>query len=141
MAVSGFCIALQVPINSRLRVAVESPVLSATISFVVGGVLLLLIAALGLLGGMGTGWAGMKTAPVWSYLGGVCGACYVLCAILAISRVGAAVTIASAIFGQQVASLLVDTFGWFGVTRVAPTPTRLLGALLLFAGVLLMQRK
>jgi transporter family-2 protein len=141
MIASGFCIALQVPINNRLREAVGSPVMSATVSFVVGIAVLLCLAALGLLGGTGTGWAGLRGAPAWAYLGGLCGACYVLCAILAITRVGAAVTIASAVFGQQVASLLVDTFGWFGVARVAPTPTRLLGALLVFVGVLLLQRR
>ncbi len=141
MAASGFCIALQVPINSRLREAVASPVLSATISFIVGTVALAVIAALGWLGGTGTGWAGLRSAPAWAFLGGICGACYVLFAIVAIARIGAAVTIGSAIFGQQVASLLVDTFGWFGATRVPPTPTRLLGALLLFLGVLLLQRR
>ena len=141
MAAAGFCIALQVPINNRLREAVASPVMSATISFVVGTAVLLLIAALGLLGGTGTGWSGVRSAPAWAFLGGICGAFYVLFAILAISRIGAAVTIAAAVFGQQVASLLVDTLGWFGATRVPLTPARLTGALLLFLGVLLLQRR
>lgn len=137
----GFCIATQVPINSRLREAVASPVLSAAISFAIGTLAMLLMTALGVLGGVGSGWEGMRLAPAWAYLGGLCGASYVLFTILAIPKLGAALTVASAVFGQQVAALLVDSLGLFGVVRVPLTLTRLAGAALVFAGVLLVQKK
>lgn len=140
-ALGGFAIAMQVPINSRLREAVASPVMSATISFVTGAAALLLITGTGALGGTGLGWAGMRTAPAWAYLGGLCGVCYVLFAILALPKVGAAVTIASAVFGQQAAALLVDSLGLFGVPRVPLTTARLAGAVLVLLGVWLVQRK
>ena len=63
MALAGACISVQGPINARLRTAVGSPVLSAAISFLSGGLILCLIVATGAFGGTGTGWKGLQTAP------------------------------------------------------------------------------
>jgi uncharacterized membrane protein YdcZ (DUF606 family) len=46
--------------------AVESPVLSAAISFLSGGLVLLCIMATGAFGGMGAGLRGMQSAPLWA---------------------------------------------------------------------------
>ena len=43
--------------------------------------------------------------------------------------------------GQLGAALALDTFGWLGLPRLPLSPTRILGALLLLAGVLLIQWK
>ena len=51
MFLAGFCISLQGPISARLRVAVESPVMSATLSFLSGTLALLCITATGVFGG------------------------------------------------------------------------------------------
>src|SRR5579884_4067078 len=121
VVVSGFLLPVQIALNGRLRTALDSPIMAALISFLVGTAALLLATQLGLLGGRGSGLAGLRTAPGWAYLGGLCGAFYVLLAIVALPRVGAAVTVASAILGQQVASLLLDTFGWLDVPRIPLT--------------------
>jgi bacterial/archaeal transporter family-2 protein len=141
MIVAGFLISIQGPINLRLRLAVESPVLSAAISFLSGGLALLCIMATGAFGGVGAGLRGMQSAPLWAYLGGAVGVSFVLGSIVAIPKVGVAVVICAAILGQMVGSYLTDTFGWFGVERVPFNPVRLVGIGLLFVGVLLVQRK
>jgi transporter family-2 protein len=141
MVAAGFFISIQGPINARLRAAVESPVLSAAISFLSGGLFLLAIMATGALGGVGGGFRGMQSAPLWAYLGGVLGVTFVLGSIVAIPRVGVVVVICAAILGQMVGSYLADTFGWFGVARVPFNPVRLVGIVLMLAGVLLVQRK
>ncbi len=141
MVVAGFLISLQGPINARLRLAVESPVLSAAISFLSGGLLLLLLMLAGAFGGCGAGIRGMLTAPVWSYLGGVLGTTFVLGAIIAIPQAGAVVVICAAILGQMIGSYLTDTYGWFGVTKVPFDPIRLAGVGFLILGVFLVQRK
>jgi bacterial/archaeal transporter family-2 protein len=41
MLLAGFCLSIQGPINSRLRLALESPVFAAAISFLSGGFILL----------------------------------------------------------------------------------------------------
>ncbi len=141
MMLSGFGLGAQLVLNSRLREAVESPVLSALVSFTVGGALLAILMALGLFGGAGNAPAGFRGLPFWAFLGGICGAVYVVASIVALPRIGAATTVCATVLGQQVISLLFDTFGWLGVPRTPLTPGRLVGAAMLFVGVVLMQRK
>src|ERR1700722_3381323 len=141
MVLAGFFISIQGPINARLRLAVDSPVLSAAISFLSGGILLLGIMATGAFGGTGAGVKGMQSAPLRAYLGGALGVSFVLGSIVAIPKVGVVVVICAAILGQMVGSYLADTLGWFGVERVPLNPVRLVGIGLLVLGVLLVQRK
>jgi transporter family-2 protein len=141
MVIAGFLVSLQGPINARLRLAVESPVLSAAISFLSGSLLLLLVMAAGVFGGAGAGIRGMLNAPIWSYLGGALGTTFVLGAIIAIPQVGAVVVICAAILGQMIGSYLTDTYGWFGVAKVPFDPIRLAGVGFLILGVLLVQKK
>jgi transporter family-2 protein len=138
MISAGFCIAIQGPINFRLRLAVESPLLSSAISFLSGGLILTCLTAA--FGG-GTGFKGMQTAPTWAFLGGLLGIGYVLGNILSIPRLGAVTTICSAILGQMLGSCLVDTFGWFGVAKLPLSFMRLVGIVLLIVGVILVQRR
>ena len=141
MFLAGFCISLQGPINARLRVALESPVMSATLSFLSGTLVLLCITGTRVFGGTGAGLRGMQSAPAWAYLGGILGATFVLGSILAIPEIGVVVAICAAVLGQMVGSYLTDTFGWFGLNKVPFDPLRLLGIVLLVLGVLLVQRK
>jgi len=141
MFAAGFFVSIQGPVNTRLRVAVESPVLSATISFLSGGLVLLCIMATGAFGGTGAGLRGMQSAPFWTYLGGTLGITFVLGSIIAIPEVGVVVAICAAVLGQMVGSYLADGFGWFGLNKVPFDPLRLLGIALLVLGVLLVQRK
>ena len=141
MFLAGFCISLQGPINARLRVAVESPVMSATLSFLSGTLALVCITATGVFGGAGAGFRGMQSAPAWAYLGGIMGVTFVLGSILTIPETGVVVAVCAAVLGQMVGSYLADAFGWFGLNRVPFDPLRLLGIVLLVLGVLLVQRK
>jgi len=138
MISAGFCIAIQGPINFRLRLAVESPLLSSATSFLSGGLILICLTAA--FGG-GTGFKGMQTAPAWAFLGGILGIGYVLGNILSIPRLGAVTTICSAILGQMIGSCLVDTFGWFGVTKLPLSLARLAGIVFLIAGVIFVQKR
>ena len=141
MVAAGFFVSIQGPINARLRIAVDSPVLSAAISFLSGGLLLVCIMATGAFGGTGAGLRGMQTAPWWAYLGGALGVSFVLGSIVSIPQVGVVVVICAAIVGQMVGTYLVDTFGWFGVEKVPSDPIRLAGIGLTVLGVLLVQKK
>ena len=63
MVVAGICVAIQGPINARLRLAVGSPVFSATFSFFSGALVLFSVMAAGLFGGSGSGLRGLQIAP------------------------------------------------------------------------------
>ena len=118
---------------------VGSPALSALISFLVGGVALGLLTALGALG---RGRLSELTgSPWWVWIGGLFGAFYVVLAVIGVQKVGSAVVISCAVFGQMTAALALDSMGWLGVPRAPLNLWRVLGALLVLAGVLLIQAK
>jgi bacterial/archaeal transporter family-2 protein len=132
---AGVVLIVQVGVNSSLRGAVGSPVMAALISFLVGSAGLLVFLLL-----MRVRWpdrAQLTAAPAWAWLGGLLGAFYVVSTIIVGPRLGAAALLALIVLGQLVTSLLVDNFGWLGFPEQPLTPLRLLGALMLFGGVLL----
>ena len=139
IALSGVGLGLQAAVNARLRAAVGSPALSALISFGVGSLLLAVLTLTRVLGP--NRLAGVEGAPWWIWLGGLFGAFVVMTAILGIPKVGAGGVIAATVFGQLLAAMALDTFGWMGVPRTPLTLWRAVGAVLLFVGGLLIQRK
>ena len=139
MVAGGLGLAVQAAINSRLRLGVHNPILSALISFLVGAVAL---AVVYMTGAAGRGRLNdLGTLPWWAWIGGLFGAFYVAASAQAVPRIGTALVIACAVLGQLVAALALDSAGWLGVPKVPLNGWRLLGAGLLFVGVLLMQRK
>jgi transporter family-2 protein len=56
------------------------------------------------------------------------------------SRLGAASLLSLVVAGQMLASSVIDHFGLLGIARHPATPSRVVGALLLVAGVVLMRR-
>jgi len=137
MVVAGGFIALQSPINSHLGRAVGA-VQGAFLSFAVG-TLVLLVAALAARGGLGRlGHAGEVSWIYWT--GGVLGAGYVTMALLGVRSLGTGGVIAATIAGELTVAVLIDQFGWFGVTQQAITPVRVAGIVLLGLGVLLVVR-
>jgi len=61
-------------------------------------------------------------------------------AILLLPRLGTAALIALFVLGQMIASLAFDQFGWFGAPKHPVDALRVLGAVLLVAGVVLIRR-
>lgn len=84
--------------------------------------------------------AQLVAVPAWAWLGGLIGAFYVAVVTIAGPRLGALLVLSLTVTGQMLASLLVDHFGALGFTHQPITLTKLLGAALLFAGVLLVAR-
>jgi transporter family-2 protein len=135
---AGCLVGMQAPINSRLGRAVGS-VQAASFSFLVGTVALLLIAAF-VHGGLGSlGHAGR--APWWAFVGGLLGAVYVTVALIAVRTLGASGLTAVVIAAQLAISVAIDRFGLLGIARQSISAHRILGLVLLAAGVVLVVRK
>jgi transporter family-2 protein len=135
---AGVLLPVQAGLNAQLRSALGSPVAAALVSFLVGtaglaAVALLLRTPLPL----GRAWA--ATTP-WQWSGGLIGAVYVLAAIVLAPRLGAATLIAAVVAGQMMTSLVLDQYGLVGFPVHSLTPVRVLGAALVIAGVVLIQR-
>ena len=136
--VAGMALPTQFAINSQLRNVVGGPVLAAGISFVVGTVVLLVATVV--IRRAVPDLGSVVGAPWWMYLGGLLGAGFVLASVILTPRLGAATTIGLFLAGQVFASIIIDHFGLFRVAVQEATAPRFLGALLILAGVFLVQR-
>lgn len=140
VVLSGLALPVQDALNAQLRGGVKSPMLGAMISLVVGATALL---ALTLFRVMGQGeLAGLAKTPWWVWVGGgLIGALGVTVALIALPKVSAGVVIAATVFGQLLAALVIDHFGWLDVPQVKLNPWRICGAILLFIAAIMMQKK
>lgn len=134
---AGAMIALQAPTNVMLARAGGSPVFAALISFAVGTVALL---AVWLASGHRPGLAPFNALPWYAWVGGVYGAVYVAIAAYAAPRIGLAALITVGVAGQILMALWLDHVGAFGLVRQPANLTRIAGALLVVAGVVLVRR-
>ena len=139
LAVGGL-IPIQTAANSRLRLSVgNKPVVSALISFTVA-LCVAVIATAVLQGNPVPQFADGVSAPWWVWLGGAMGVCFVLGNILLFPRLGAVQTVVLPILGQVVMGLLVDRFGLFGAPVLGVTFMRVLGAVVVLAGIVMVLR-
>lgn len=135
----GGLIALQAPINSQLGRTVGTWQ-AAFVSFAVGTVLLLGIAALAK-GGLGDiSRVRDLSSPVY-LTGGVLGAAYVTTVLVSVRTLGAGGVVAATIAGQLTASVALDHFGVLGVAKSPITLAKVAGVLLLAVGVWLIVRE
>lgn len=129
---------LQAGVNSQLARWVGHPVLAALVSFVVGTLALAAYCAavrpqLPTLGSL-------SQTPWWVWVGGLFGAFFVAAAATFAPRLGAATFISITIAGQMLAAVLIDHYGLLGFQPRPVGLMRLLGVLLLVAGVALVRK-
>lgn len=135
--VAGAMIPFQAGVNVQLATWIGGPIRAALVSFVVG-TLALLALALAFTRGMPSG-AKLAEMPWWLWLGGFVGALYVYGSIVTAPRLGAVTLVAAIIAGQLLASVVIDQYGWVGFEEHPVTPGRLVGLVLLAAGVALVR--
>ena len=136
--VAGMMMPTQAAINNKLATYVQSPVLAAFFSFAVGliGLFLYMLAAKIPLQNL----ANVKSAPPVSWLGGLCGAFFVTAVVISVPRLGIALTFSILILGQMLITLPIDHFGFLGIPVREINLPRLLGVILVIAGVFLIRR-
>ena len=135
---AGCLVGMQAPINSRLGKTVGS-LQAASFSFLVGTAALLLIRRSCAAGSAAS--ASVGQAPWWALVGGLLGAVYVTVALIAVRTLGASGLTAVVITGQLAISVVIDRFGLLGVARQPIGAQRVLGLVLLVAGVVLVVRR
>ncbi len=136
-AAAGALLPLQGAVNASFMRVLGAPLAVALSSFAVAalGMFAVFLAARGAGLAERPQAAGLSAMPWWGWLGGLVGACYVTSVFTAMPRIGAASTVGFTIAGQQLVSILIDRFGLLGLPGGAVSRTRLLGALVLLAGV------
>ena len=134
---AGVSVATQQALNGGLRSSLGSPAWAALFSYV-GGLLTMIVVVIAL-GEHLPPWKAMASAPWWAWSGGVFGGIFILLAILLLPPLGSATLIALIIAGQMLAAITLGHFGAFGLAQHPISISRLLGAALLIAGVILIK--
>ena len=132
--VMGSILPIQAALNGKLMRTFGHPIIGATISFLTGTIVLF-IYAFAVKANFQTSL--IKETQWYHWVGGIIGAIYVTGIIMIIPRLGAALAFSLIVAGQLMMSVLMDHFGLLGVPVNPVTPTKILGFLLLLAGVIL----
>lgn len=134
----GLLLPLQAGINASLRKYLAHPLWAGVGNFTVGLLAIVLIALLTRVPAPALGH--LAHAPWWAWLGGLLGATLVVTSLIAAPVLGAALLIACLVGGQLVSSVVIDHMGWAGYPVKPIDAGRVIGVILLIAGVLLIQR-
>jgi bacterial/archaeal transporter family-2 protein len=133
----GLALPLQAGANAQLARILPHPLSAALVSSMISTlslapIMLVFKAPL-------PGFAALTGAPAWYFVGGLFGVAFLIVAILAAPELGAATFMAVAVAGQMASSVVLDHFALVGFPERPATPARLLGVVLVVAGVALVQ--
>lgn len=132
----GAVIATQAPLNAALARHTGDPIVTAIISFMVGFMPLLCLMVLR---GRYPSAEALLAAPWYAWLGGLCGAYFVVAVILTAPVLGVLTLVTAAVLGQLLAATTLDALGAFGLPQQAITWKRL-AAVALAATALVLSR-
>lgn len=136
--VTGMIMAIQSSVNGHLGTVLHSSVFAVTISFSVS--LLCLLVGLCL---ARTDWRNLlNVVPAvkrqwWVIIGGFLGILFSLSSAWLVPIIGTGEVVVFSLFGQLLFSTLIDQWGLFGAQQKPVSRQKVLGLLLLLAGVLL----
>lgn len=132
-ALVGLSLPVQTAVNARLQHFLGSPLSASFVSFAVGTLVVWLVA----LPGWPQGPLALQGIPWYAWTGGITGLVGVTLYIVLFPRLGGIQTVLLPILGQIVMSMLIDSFGWFGMEPKPVSAARLGGGLIALAGVCL----
>jgi transporter family-2 protein len=136
--IAGAVLPLQALINARLAAQIGGPILASAVSFQIGAIALFLLH-----GCLRLPWPASATLiamPIWFWVGGFLGACYVTGATMSVPKLGAAGMVSLVIVAQVIGATILDQTGFLAVVSRELGSLRILGAFLLLAGAVLVVR-
>lgn len=138
ITVVGAALPAQAGVNALLRRFAGHPLWAALANFTVG---MLVLAGVALaLRVPAPSVAKLGEAPWWAWLGGLSGATVVTAGLIAAPRLGATLLVGCLLAGQLLSSVFLDHFGLLGYPMRAVSTTKVVGVVMLAAGVLLIER-
>ena len=134
--IAGIASTVQASVNTEARRFFRSPFITAGLNFMVAW---LCLAAFILFNEHALSVPVHEIAknPPWIWLGGVCAIIIVTLNIVCVPKLGAAGNVMILNFGQIVTGLVIDHFAMFGADEARMSFMRLTGAVLVFAGLVL----
>jgi transporter family-2 protein len=136
---AGGCIALQASANSKFRQTLDSepwatPIWASYLS--ICGTILSASLALLILRPPAPTWDSMRSTQWWNWIGGPLGTLIVLAGAYLTRSLGAAPFLCLMIAGQLVFGVVLDHYGLLGLAQTRVTVGRVVGVLLVVAGVI-----
>jgi len=135
---AGASLVVQVALNANLRAALTSWSWAALVSYLGGTVLMLVILLVQREPRPST--STLASIPWSAWTGGLFGGVYIILSIILLPRLGAAAVVAFVLSGQMLTALVFDHYGLMGLAPHPITPLRLVGAMLLISGVVLIRQ-
>lgn len=136
---AGTAVAFQGPMNSTLGIKVKNIDFPTLWSFVAGSIVLLVYFFLikrYTLPSMQL----FKTVPWWAYLGPIVGIIYVFSVVLVIPKLGAGNATVILLLAQTLTAVILDHFGLVGLPVNPINLYKIIGLLLMFAGVIFVNK-
>ncbi|HVU94486.1 MAG TPA: DMT family transporter [Puia sp.] len=134
----GALLPVQAGLNSRLGKSLDSPLFASMFTFVVGAVSLAVCLPFAR---ESFTWKAARAASVSEWIGGgLTGAIFITLTMLALSRLGMALTFGLVVAGQMVVAVLLDHFGVLIELAHPFNGWRFLGIVLIISGVVLVRR-
>lgn len=135
--VLGMLLTWQAPMNAEAGRRLMSPALAAMLSLSVS-MALVAVAAMATVRTLPTA-GNFAGAPWWMWVGGVCGALFLVSSQLIVPRIGTVMFLLAVIFGQMVGALIADGFGLFGLPVQQLSMGKIAGAAIVLTGAIVYQ--
>jgi transporter family-2 protein len=133
----GAILPMQAAINARLAKTSGNPVMAAFISFAVGTLALMIFL---LIAGQFHFKFVSSSTPWWIWTGGILGTFFVAGIVILLPKLGVVLSFSLVLAGQMFAAIVFDQFGLLGVAVREISPGKIIGAVLLVIGVVLIRK-
>lgn len=134
---AGALLPTQAAYNTRLGESLNSSVYASLISFAIGTLALLVYV---LVSRQTATTENLRSLPAYIWSGGVLGAVYVTLIVVLYPRLGPSLSFCLVVLGQLVVSLIFEHFKILTAEQHLITWPRVLGVVLVIAGIYLMKR-
>lgn len=135
---AGILVPFQAGSNAMLGRTLGHPLWATVVSLVIS--LLLILPVIFALRIAVPKLSEVLQVPLWAWFGGLAGVIFITAALMLTPRLGTTGFVACVIAGQVVAALVIDHYGLLGLAIRQANLGRLVGVLVIFAGVLIVQR-
>lgn len=138
-ALVGASLAVQVGLNATMNRHLDSPMAAALINFAVGTVALFVFVLVtrGSVAVLGQSVG----APWWAWCAGILGGLYIAASAVFGPMIGGATFLALLVAGQMTGALALDHYGLLGFPVRPLDASRIVGVILVIAGVILLARR
>ncbi|KRO26360.1 DMT family transporter [Lactiplantibacillus fabifermentans] len=139
--IAGLTFGVQTAINGRVGIVLQSPAKAALVAFVEGALILgLLTLVLRVPVGLRLKNVGQGLRQSWwLLLGGILGGTYILLSAWLVPQIGTGTVVVISLFGQLLFSAVIDQLGLFKATKLPINGTKVLGLVVMLAGVILVR--